>query len=123
NKQSSGSEFSRLAGVDGNFWFNPALKGELLLARTFNPHGNGDDNVGIGRLLYSPRNVYADVRYYAVGPEFVPEMGFVTQNNLRRSSADVAYTHWINRGGVRNLVYSGSYVYDSFYDRSFYGRR
>src|SRR5690606_3981120 len=28
-------DFSRLAGVDGNFWFSPALKGELLLARTF----------------------------------------------------------------------------------------
>ena len=39
NKQSSDTDFSRLAGLDGNFWFNPSLKREVLLADTFNPEG------------------------------------------------------------------------------------
>lgn len=123
NKQSSGADFSRLAGVDGNFWFSAALKGELLLAHTFNPGGVSDDSLGIGRLMFSKQNIVADVRHYVVGPEFTPEMGFVTQNDLRRSSADASYTHWINSAGVRNLIYSGSFVYDTFYDHGFNGRR
>lgn len=123
SNQSSGTDFSRLAGFDGNFWFSPALKGELLLAHTFNPAGVASDNLGIGRLLFSKQDLVADVRYYAVGPEFAPEMGFVTQNDLRRSSAEAGYTQWINRKQVRNIIYSGSFVYDSFYDYDFYGRR
>ena len=123
NNQSSGSDFSRLAGLDGNLWFSPSLKGEVLLARTFNPGGAGDDNVGIGRLMFSKQNIVADVRHYIVGPEFVPEMGFALQNDLRRSSAEAAYTHWINRAVVRNVVYSGSFAYDARYDHRFYGRR
>ncbi|WP_239489879.1 DUF5916 domain-containing protein [Luteitalea sp. TBR-22] len=122
SKQTS-SSFSRLAGVDGNLWFNPALKSEVLFARTFNPDGARDDVVGMGRLMYSKRNVVADVRYTAVGRTFVPEMGFVTQNDLRRSSADLSYTQWINQSRVRNVVYSGSYAYDAFWDHGFLGRR
>ena len=123
NRQSDGSDFSRLAGLDGNFWFSPALKGELLLAHTFNRSGEDNDSVGIGRLMFSRQNIVADVRYYAVGPRFAPEMGFVTQNDLRRSSAEVGYTHWINRKGVRNILYSGSLAHDAFYDHGFLGRR
>lgn len=123
NKQGSGADFSRLAGLDGNFWFSPALKGEVLLAHTFNPSGVGNDSLGIGRLLFSKQNIVADVRHYAVGPDFVPEMGFVTQNDLRRSSAEAGYTQWINRTGVRNIIYAGAVVYDTFYDHAFFGRR
>ncbi len=123
NRQSGGGDFERSAGLDGNFWFSPALKGEMLLARTFNRSGAGNDGLGIGRLMFTKQNVVADVRYYAVGPDFEPAMGFVTQRDLRRSSAEVGYTQWINRAGVRSLLYSGAFVYDAFYDHDFYGRR
>lgn len=123
NKQSSGTQFSRLAGVDGNLWFSPALKGEVLLAHTFNPSGVRNDGLGLGRLMFSRQNIVADVRYYAVGPHFLPEMGFVTQNDLRRSSADASYTQWINRSHLRNVIYSGSLAHDAFYDHGFLGRR
>ena len=117
------THFNRLAGLDGNFWFSPSLKGEVLLAHTFSPAGVKSDSLGIGRLMFSKRDIVADVRYYAVGPDFVPEMGFVTQNDLRRSSVDAGYTQWINRKRVRNVIYSGSLVYDAFYDHAFLGRR
>jgi hypothetical protein len=68
NRQTTSASYSRLAGVDGNVWFSPALKGELLAARTFNPDGARTDDVGIGRLLFSARNIVADIRYSAVGP-------------------------------------------------------
>jgi hypothetical protein len=123
SNQSSGADFSRLAGLDGNFWLNASLKGEVLLARTFNPAGVKSGSLGIGRLMFSKQDVVADVRYYAVGPDFVPEMGFVTQNDLRRTSGEVGYTQWINRKQVRNVLYSGSIVYDAFYDHGFLGRR
>ena len=123
NKQSSENDFRRLGGIDGNFWFSPSLKGEMLLARTLNPAGVSDDSLGIGRLMFSKQNTVADVRYYAVGPDFAPAMGFVAQNDLRRSSAEAGYTQWINRNGVRNVIYSGSLIYDAFYDHGFLGRR
>jgi hypothetical protein len=123
NTQRSEHDFSRLAGVDANLWFTPALKGEVLLARTFNPSGARNDGVGIGRLMYSKQNIVADVRHYAIGRDFVPEMGFVTQNDLRRSSVDAGYTQWINRTFVRNVIYTGSLVHDAFYDHGFLGRR
>lgn len=116
-------DFSRLAGVDGNFWFSPALKGELLLARTFTPGGRRDDTLAIGRALFSQQNVVADVRYYAVGPDFDPGMGYVRQRDLRRTSADVTYTHWINHPRVRNVIYTGAFAYDTFHDHAFTGRR
>ncbi len=123
NNDSGGGDFSRLAGVDGNFWFSPALKAEMLVARTFTPAGEKNGSLGIGRLLFSKRNVVADVRHYSVGPDFVPEMGFVLQNDLRRSTADASFTHWINTGHVRNVVYAGAFTYDTFYDGGFFGQR
>ena len=116
NKQSSNPQYSRLLGFDGNFWFNPALKGELLLARTFNPSNIESDFLGIGRLVYSQYNIDADLRFYAVGPQFVPEMGFVIQNDLKRSSAVGSYTHWINQKKVRSLIYSGCKILNWFLD-------
>jgi hypothetical protein len=123
SNQSSGSDFSRLVGVDGNLWFSPSLKGEAVLAHTFNPAGVDSGSLAIGRLMYSQQNVVADVRHYAVAPAFVPEMGFVLQNDLRRSSAEASYTQWTNRTGVRNIIYTGSFVYESLYDHDFFGRR
>jgi len=123
NNQSGSKEYSRLLGFDGNFWFNPALKGEVLMAHTFNPAGTRSGFLGIGRLIFSQHNIDADLRYYAVGPHYVPEMGFVFQNDLKRSSAVGSYTQWINRRKVRSLIYSGSFVYDTLYDHSFFGCR
>lgn len=123
NNQSSNSDFSRLFGIDGNLWFNSSLKGEVLLARTFNPEGVAGDSLGIGRLIFSQDDITADLRYYAVGPEFVPEMGFVIQNDLRRASIEGGYTQWINQGGVRSIEYSGTFTYDTLYEHDFYGQR
>jgi hypothetical protein len=123
NKQASGDDYNRLAGIDGNFWITPALKGEGMLARTFGPSGVESDLLGIGRLLYAQHNIVADLRYYAVGPHFVPEMGFVLQNDLRRSSAEVGYTQWINSDKIRNINYSGGFIYSSLYNNDFFARR
>jgi hypothetical protein len=123
NKQASRDDYNRLAGIDGNFWITPALKGEALLARTFSPSGAESDLLGTGRLLYAQHNIVADFRYYAVGPKFVPEMGFVLQNDLRRSSAEVGYTQWINSDKIRNINYSGGFIYSTLYDHSFFARR
>jgi hypothetical protein len=61
--------------------------------------------------------------YDAIGQYFSPEMGFVRQNNLRRSSSFVTYTQWVNKKSIRNLVYNGSFEYDTLYNREFLGRR
>ncbi len=123
NNQSSNSDFSRLLGFDGNFWFSPALKGEALFAKTFNPSGVEGDILGVGRLLFSQQDITANLGYYAIGPDFVPEMGFVRQNDLKGTSLIADYTQWINRKGIRNIQYFGSFIYETRYNQDFYGRR
>src|SRR4030095_2448151 len=61
SNQSSSTDFNRLAGLDGNFWFSSSLKGEVLLAHTFSPAGVKSDSLGIGRLMFSKRDHLADV--------------------------------------------------------------
>ncbi len=123
NKQVNSDDYNRLIGFDGNFWFTSALKGEALLAKTFSPTGLESDILGVGRLLYAQHNIVADLRHYSVGPHFVPEMGFVLQNDLRRTSADLGYTYWINGEKIRNINFSGGLIYSSLYNHDFFARR
>jgi len=122
NKQ-TGDGYSRLAGMDGNFWFSPSLKGEMLLAGTFNRTTYGNDFMGIGRLIYAGHNVNGDLRYYAIGEDYAPEMGFVLENDLKRAALQGGYTHWITAHGIRNLQYTGTLVYDTLFNGEFLGRR
>ncbi len=123
NNQSGGNNYSRLLGFDGNFWLTSYLKGEGLLAKTFNPAGKESDVLGTARLQFRKYNIDADIGYDAIGPHFNPEMGFVLQNDLRRSSSNLVYTQWIKNPFIRNLTYNASFEYDSLYNRDFLGRR
>lgn len=123
NNQSGGNNFSRLLGIDSNLWLTSFLKGEVLIARTFNPSGEPSDLLGTGRLLFSRYNLDADLRYDAIGSDFNPEMGFVLQNDLRRSAAEVRYTQWINHKFFRSIGYSAEIEYDTLYDHDYLGRR
>lgn len=123
SNQSGSNNYSRLLGLDGNFWLTSFLKGEALLAKTFNPAGKESDVLGTGRLIFSKHNIDADVRYDAIGPHFNPEMGFVMQNDLRRSSAELGYTQWINQKLIRSVAYKATFEYDSLYNHDYLGRR
>ncbi len=123
NSQSGSNNYSRLMGLDGNVWLTSFLKGEGLLARTYNPSGKEGDVLGTGRLIFSKYNLDADVKYDAVGASFNPAMGFVLQNDLRRSSAEARYTHWINHRLVRNIAYQGTIEYDTLYNHDYLGKR
>ena len=123
NNQSGSNQFSRLFGIDSNLWITSFLKSEFLLAKTFNPAGTEGDVLGTGRLVFSKYNLDADVKYDVVGDKFNPAMGFVLQNDLRRSSAEVKYTHWINRRLVRNIAYQGTLEYDTLYNQDYLGKR
>lgn len=123
NNQSGSNNYSRLLGLDGNFWLTSFLKGEALLARTFNPAGKESAVLGTGRLIFSRYNIDADLRYDAIGPNFIPEMGFVMQNDLRRSSSELGYTQWINHPFLRSIAYSGTFEYDTLYNKAYLGRR
>ena len=122
NNQSGSNNYSRLLGLDGNFWLTSFLKGEGLLSKTFNPAGKEDGFLGTGRLLFSKYNIDADLRYDAIGPDFNPEMGFVLQNDLRRSSAKLSYTQWINHELVRSINYVGTFTSDTLYNHDYLGQ-
>ena len=104
NKQSSDTDFHGLAGLDGNLWFSPSLKGEVLLAHTFNPEGVGNDGAGIGASTFSKQDIVADVRIRGRS-RFCAGDGVRGAERFRRASADARYTQWINKKRVRNVVY------------------
>ncbi len=123
NNQSDSNNYSRLLGLDGNLWITSFLKGEGLFAKTFNPSGKEGDILGTGRLIFSKYNLDADVRYDAIGKDFNPEMGFVLQNDLRRSSGKLGYTQWLNRRYVRSVAYTATLGYDTLYNHDYLGKR
>lgn len=122
NKEQGADYYNRLVGFDGNIWFNSALKAEGYFSKSFSPKMTGKDICGVGRLLFSKYNVTADLRYYAIGPNYNPELGFVGAKNLRQSLASLGYTQWINSKGIRSVGVSGTYWYDTLYDNQFWVR-
>ncbi|HLV00733.1 MAG TPA: DUF5916 domain-containing protein [Acidobacteriota bacterium] len=122
SKQQTDGNYQRLVGVDGNLWFTPYLKGELLVAGTLHNDRSRNDIAATGRLLYSKSDISAELTHYSLGPDFNPEVGFVQENNLRHTMGAVSYTRWLNSRGIRAIIWNASTAYDTLYEGEFYGR-
>ncbi len=120
NKQTGGDYYNRLFGADANIWFHPSLKGEVIVGKSFTPGLDKESICGVGRLHFMKNNFTADLRYYEIAPDYNPEMGFVGATDLTQSLASLGYTQWVNRAGIQNIGWSGTYWYDTRYNHDFW---
>ena len=73
--------------------------------------------------MFAKQDIVAEVRHYAVGPEFAPEMGFVEQNVSYVLPPMLATRNGSTKKRVRNIIYNVFFSYDAFYDHGSLGRR
>ena len=103
-----------LAGVDANFAFfqNVYLSGYVTASRT---QGRTRDPLAYrGNFNYSADRYGFQVDRTVVGPDFNPEVGFLTRQNFRRSFAAGRFSpRPRNNRVIRKYSYEGSFNYET----------
>ena len=103
-----------LVGIDANFAFrqNVYLSGYVAASKT---QGRTHDPVAYrGNATYSADRYGFQVDRTVVGPDFDPEVGFLTRQNFRRSFAAVRFSpRPRNNRVVRKYSYEGSFNYQT----------
>ncbi len=77
---------SQAYGVDGTFSFHETLDFVTYYSRTRTPLGNGRDASYQGRFDYGGDRYGATVDHITVEENFLPEIGFMTRDNYRRTT-------------------------------------
>ena len=111
NRQSSASEYNRVAGGDATFTLFKNTDVQGFLARSWTPGRHGDSFSGRAKYNWftDQYELYAEHLY--VGPDFQHDVGFVRRQDIRRSHAAAI---WQPRPGVldlRNLIFRAELVY------------
>jgi hypothetical protein len=111
NRQSSGDDFNRVAGVDGNFTLFKNTDVMGFVGKSWTPGRDGDEWVGRAKYNWISDLYEVFFEHLYVGPEFQHDVGFVRRTGVRRSDAVAV---WEPRPGVldiRNLVFRAELVY------------
>ena len=103
NKEDA-NEYNRTGGLD--FSFRPTDRFEVrgMWARTF----DSDAQIGTGNAWYfgsgwRNRLFRMSGSYSDVGEDFTPAVGFVRRQGSRRFRAEMDYTPWVRRFGIRQV--------------------
>ena len=103
NKDVTGRDFNRLAGLDGNFRFgNLNLNG--FVAKTFSPASStpatGNEFTSRGSFNYQSRTWRLNGRYTRIGNRFNDELGFIPRVGVNEYNAQINRTlrpKWLPR--------------------------
>jgi hypothetical protein len=112
NRQTSGSDYNRVAGADLNLivFKNTYVNG--FLGKSFTAGREGNDWVGRAKYNWYTNIYEAFVEHLYIGPEFQHDVGYVRRSNIRRSDATFV---WQPRPralpSVRNFVVRGQLLY------------
>lgn len=107
----SASETNRAAGVDTLFWLSRYLSGEGYLAVIDDPSRSKRPISYSGALQYRQDLWEYTVRTLYVDDQFVPSLGFVRRQNIRRQEADLRRSWRLNRSWSRKLDARGGFRY------------
>jgi uncharacterized protein DUF5916/cellulose/xylan binding protein with CBM9 domain len=122
NRQSSGSDYNRVAGGDATFTILKNTDIQGFLARSFTPGKNGDSFAGRAKYNWFTDKYELFAEHLYVGPDFQHDVGFVRRSDIQRSNAAAI---WQPRPGVldiRNLVFRAELVYLTDTGRRLQGR-
>ncbi|MGH9462674.1 MAG: DUF5916 domain-containing protein, partial [Vicinamibacteria bacterium] len=112
-----GAGSNSLFGVDGNFAFFQNLTVNSYYATTRTPLAEGglveaDDASYLGNLTYSADRYGLILEHLYVGEQFLPEMGFLKRDPLRRNFAQARFSPRPSSiAAIRRLVYQGGFDY------------
>ena len=82
-----GNGSNQVYGVDGRFAFYDNVNVLGYLARTQTPGREGQDTSYLASFAYTGDRYGLDASHLLVEDNFIPEVGFVRRDNIRRSSA------------------------------------
>jgi hypothetical protein len=114
---SEGAGSNSLFGLDGNFAFFQNLTVNTYYATTRTPLTEGgslgsDDASYLGNLTYSADRYGLILEHLYVGDQFLPEMGFLRRDPLRRNFAQARFSPRPSSiAAIRRLVYQGGFDY------------
>ena len=112
-----GAGSNSLIGVDGNFAFFQNLTVNSYYATTRTPLAEGgtigsDDASYLGNFTYSSDRYGLILEHLYAGEYFLPEMGFLKRDPLRRNFAQARFSPRPRSiAAIRRLVYQGGFDY------------
>jgi hypothetical protein len=79
-------------GLDGNFNFYQNLNLNAYYARTGTPERSGNDESYRAALSYNGDRYGFDAEHLFIGPDFIPEIGFVLREDIRKSGVGARFS-------------------------------
>mgnify|MGYP001173578051 FL=1 len=98
-----GDGSSQVYGVDGRFAFFDDVNLLGYAARASTPGRRGQDASYLGQFAYTGDRYGLDVGHLVIEDNFIPEVGFVRRDNVRRTSASARFSprpqsiDWVRR--------------------------
>jgi hypothetical protein len=111
NRQSSGSDFNRVAGADANFTLFKNTDVMGFIGKSWTPGRNGNDWVGRAKYNWTSDLYEVFFEHLYVGNDFQHDVGFVRRHGVRRSDAVAVWEPRPDVLDIRNLVFRGEVVY------------
>ena len=87
-----GNGASQAYGVDGIFSFYENVEIRSFYAKTQTPQGSGRDTSYLGMFSYRGDRYSLEANHMLIEENFVPEVGFVRRDNIRRTMARAAFS-------------------------------
>ena len=102
---------NQVYGVDGTFAFFNNLTFNTYLARTSTSGLTTDDTSYRAQMDYAGDRYGVELEHLAVGDNFLPEVGFVRRDNIRKSLARFRFSPRPKTGNVRRYNWHSSGMY------------
>ena len=101
NRQASGQDYNRVAGVEANFVVLGHLKLHGMFARSFTSGVAGDQGVNGAGVQWEDDLINAGIDYYAVGEHFRSDLGFLERWGSRKFSPNFVIAPRPKSGPIR----------------------
>ena len=98
------SGWNSAGGLDASFWPMLALNVQAFAARTETMGPGGDDLAYRAAVEYTGDRFGFAASHLVIGPNVNAEMGFVTRNDIRRTSGNGRYIFRPKKYGVRSVT-------------------
>ena len=108
----AGDGSNQVYGADGRFAFYDNVNFLGYLAKTKTPGRDGEDASYLAQFNYGGDRYGLDAAHLVVEDNFIPEVGFVRRDNIRRSSASVRFSPRPRSVDlIRRFIVEGSFDY------------